>query len=107
MSNIKQNAEFAVYKCFLPPMIYNICIKHTRPKIGGDISPRHFLLHVIIYITLGVDQNQGGCRENKRGGGEYILRDMCVCAALVLLTSCYYSQVFPHTQHIVLHHHIF
>jgi hypothetical protein len=99
MSNLKQNAEFAVYKFSLPPMIYNICIKHTRQKIGGDISPRHFLLHVIIYITLGVDQNQGGCRENKGGGGEYILRDMCACRTGFVDVVLLFTGFSTHTTH--------
>lgn len=79
MSNVKQNAEFAVQTFFLPPMIQNICIiKHTRQKLGATSRRVTFLLHVIMYITLGVDQNQGGCRENKEGGAGEYTRDMCV-----------------------------
>lgn len=59
-NNIKQNAEFAVYKFFLPPMIYNICIKHTRQKNWG----RH--LAASLFVTRNHIYNFGSRSKSGR-----------------------------------------
>ncbi len=89
MCNIKQHAEFAVCK-FSTDDLY---LHQTPRKIGGaTFAVSLFVLHVINVITLGVDQNQGGCREQGKEMANthtyYKLND--VRAALGLLTSCYY-----------------